>query len=137
MQRSNLHTIVARIFGHSHDCRGAAIRAKVLLGLLRTCLLLGSVSGRGHLVAGSWAVARLGSRMLSPVPHVGNGADLRHDTETARRNIPRAGRSLVPAAALPRGVLRQVPVGGWRESQRIGDVAASSRVDPAVDSRAS
>ncbi len=68
MQRSNLHTIVARNFGHSHDCRGAAIRAKVLLGLLRTCLLLGSVSGRGHLVAGSWAVARLGSRMLSPVP---------------------------------------------------------------------
>lgn len=68
MQRSNLHTIVARIFGYSHDCRGVAIRAKALLGLLRTCLLLGSVSGRGHLVAGSWAVARLGSQMLPPVP---------------------------------------------------------------------
>ncbi len=68
MQRSLTQTIVARIFGHGHDCRGAAVRAETLRGLLRSCLSLGSVWRRSKPVVGYAAATWLDPTMLAAVP---------------------------------------------------------------------
>ena len=42
MERSTQNTITARIIGLGHDRSGAAVCGGMLLGLLGSCLLLGS-----------------------------------------------------------------------------------------------